>query len=98
MAGTLTPTDLVVKCTKCWYAAAEMAPPFTAEELAETRRPLLQATQLPSRAYVDEAVADWEAEHLFLGGWACVGHAQPLAQRGRFLTPQIARGSLPFVG
>ena len=38
-----------------------MAPLFTAEELAETRRPLLQATQLPPRAYVDETVADWEA-------------------------------------
>jgi glycine betaine catabolism A len=75
-----------------------MAPPFTAEELSETRRPLLQATQLPPRAYVDEAVADWEAEHLFLGGWVCVGHAQPLAERGRFLTRQIKDESLLFVG
>ena len=75
-----------------------MAPPFTAAELAETRKPLLQATQLPPRAYVDEAVADWEAEHLFLGGWVCVGHAQPLAQRGRFLTRQIKDESFLFVG
>jgi Rieske 2Fe-2S family protein len=75
-----------------------MAPLFTAEELAETRRPLLQATQLPPRAYVDEAVADWEAERLFLGGWVCVGHAQPLASRGAFVTREIAGESLLFVG
>ena len=75
-----------------------MTPPFTAEELSETRKPLLQATQLPPRSYVDEAVADWEAEHLFLGGWVCVGHAQPLAERGRFVTRQIKDESFLFVG
>src|SRR4051812_16847764 len=75
-----------------------MVRPFSAAELAETRRPLLQATQLPARAYVDEAVADWEAEHLFLGGWVCVGHVQPIAQRGRFMTREIRGESLLFVG
>src|SRR3954449_8339785 len=75
-----------------------MAAPFTPEELAETRRPLLEATQLPPRAYVDEAVAAWEAEHLFLGGWVCVGNAEPLARRGAFYTREIAGESLLFVG
>jgi Rieske 2Fe-2S family protein len=75
-----------------------MGPLFTAAELSETRRPLLEATQLPSRAYVDERVAAWEAEHLFLGGWVCVGHAQPLARRGRFATREIKGESLLFVG
>src|SRR3954469_9468149 len=74
-----------------------MVRPFSAAELAETRRPLLQATQLPARAYVDEAVADWEAEHLFLGGWTCVGHVQPLAERGRFVTRDIKGERLLFV-
>jgi len=75
-----------------------MVRPFSAAELAETRRPLLQASQLPARAYVDEAVADWEAEQLFLGGWICVGHVQPLAQRGRFMTREIKDESLLFLG
>src|SRR3954468_22547791 len=80
-------------------ASIEATPgPFTAAELAETRRPLLEATQLPPRAYVDEAVADWEAERLFLGGWICVGHAQPLARRGSFVTREIKGESLLFVG
>src|SRR3954467_1323203 len=73
-----------------------MTPPFTAAELEATRKPLLQATQLPPRAYVDEAVADWEAEHLFLGGWVCVGHAQPLASPRALYTPHTpARPFLP---
>jgi Rieske 2Fe-2S family protein len=75
-----------------------MAPLFTEAELAQTRRPLLEATQLPPRAYVDEAVAAWEAERLFLGGWVCVGHAQPLASRGAFFTRDIGGESLLFMG
>ena len=75
-----------------------MTPPFTEAELAETRRPLLEATQLPPRAYVDEEVAGWEAERLFLGGWVCVGHAQPLASRGAFYTRDIGGESLLFMG
>ena len=76
-----------------------MAPLFTEAEAAP--RPASrssQATQLPPRSYVDESVADWEAEHLFLGGWVCVGHAQPLAERGRFVTRQIKDESFLFVG
>jgi Rieske 2Fe-2S family protein len=72
--------------------------PFTAEELAPTRRPLLSASMLPPRAFADEDVAAWEAEHLFLGGWVCAGHAEPASQRGRFVTREIGGESLLFVG
>ncbi len=65
--------------------------PFTAEELAPTLRPLLEASLLPPRAYVDDAVAEWEARNLFLGGWMCVGHVSSLAGRGEFLTVELAR-------
>lgn len=75
-----------------------MAAPFTADELAATRRPLLQASMLPPRAFVDEAVAAWEAEHLFLGGWVCAGHVEPLSERGRFVTRRLGGESLLFVG
>jgi phenylpropionate dioxygenase-like ring-hydroxylating dioxygenase large terminal subunit len=70
--------------------------PFTAEELAPTLRPLLEASLLPRRAYTDEDVAIWEAENLFLGGWVCVGHASALAGRGAFLTAEIGDQSLLF--
>ena len=41
-----------------------MTPPFTAEELQETRKPLLQATQLPPRSYVrfDPVAIEYERE------------------------------------
>jgi glycine betaine catabolism A len=72
--------------------------PFTAEELAPTLRPLLEASLLPARAYVDEDVARWEAENLFLGGWVCVGHVSALAGRGAFITAELGGESLLFVG
>ena len=67
--------------------------PFTEAELAPTRRPLLEASMLPPRAFTDESVAAWEAEHLFLGGWVNVGHASVLAERGAFVTRQIGGAS-----
>jgi len=63
--------------------------PFSAEELAPTLRPLAQAWQLPPSAFTDEAVASWELEHLFLGGWACAGHAGALDGRGAFFTREL---------
>src|SRR5690242_517544 len=72
--------------------------PFTAEELAPTLRPLLEASLLPARAYVDEDVARWEAENLFFGGWMCVGHVSSLTGRGAFITAELEGESLLFVG
>jgi glycine betaine catabolism A len=72
--------------------------PFSAEELAPTLRPLLEASLLPARAYLDDEVHAWEAERLFLGGWTCVGHASAIARRGEFLTVDLAGESLLFVG
>jgi glycine betaine catabolism A len=71
--------------------------PFTADELSPTFKPLLEATLLPARAYVDDEVARWEAENLFLGGWMCVGHASALDGRGAYLTAEIAGESLLFL-
>ena len=72
--------------------------PFTTEELEPTRRPLAEAHQLPPRAFTEEAVAAWEAEHLFLGGWLCMGHAGAVAERGAFLTREAGGESVLLVG
>src|SRR5215216_1590830 len=72
--------------------------PFTPEELEPTLKPLLEASLLPSRAYTDEVVADWEARQMFLGGWMCVGHVSAFAERGGFVTHEIGAESLLFVG
>jgi len=72
--------------------------PFSAEELEPTLRPLLEASLLPSRAYTDEDVARWERQHLFLGGWVCVGHVSALTERGAYLTFSLGEESLLFIG
>ena len=72
--------------------------PFTAEELEPTLRPLLEASMLPQRAYVDETVADWEARNFFLGGWICVGHVSAFEERGHYVTAEVAGDSMLFVG
>jgi glycine betaine catabolism A len=41
---------------------------------------------LPARAYLDEDVARWEEEHLFLGGWVFVAPAASAGSRGAFVT------------
>ncbi len=72
--------------------------PFTAEELAPTLRPLLEASLLPPRAFTDPEVAAWELEHLFLGGWVCVGHANQASERGQFITRAIGGENVFFIG
>ena len=72
--------------------------PFTEEELEPTLRPLLEASLLPARSYTDESVAAWEARNMFLDGWICVGHASAFAERGGFVTHEIAGESLLFGG
>ena len=50
--------------------------PFTAEELAPTLRPLLEASLLPPRAYVDEDVAPLEHAHAQAGAGQVGGGGQ----------------------
>jgi Rieske 2Fe-2S family protein len=72
--------------------------PFTDDDLAPTLKPLLEASLLPSRAYTDETVADWEARRMFMDGWVCVGHVAGLQERGQFITQELGGESLLFVG
>jgi Rieske 2Fe-2S family protein len=37
---------------------------------------------LPAAAYLDQVVLDWENEHLFAGGWICLGRADNFANAG----------------
>ena len=76
-----------------------MTPPFTDGGAGGRRCARCSRPRCSRRAPTSTtAVADWEAEHLFLGGWVCVGHAQPLAARGAFVTREIGGESLLFMG
>jgi glycine betaine catabolism A len=72
--------------------------PFTADELAPTLKPLHQASLLPPRAYLDDDVAQWEAEHLFLGGWVCAGPEASVSARGAYVTIETGGESVMIVG
>ena len=49
---------------------------------------------VPPRAFTDEAVAGWELEHLFQGGWTCLGHTGALDGRGAFFTRELGGESV----
>lgn len=52
-----------------------VALPLDRDDLLAVLRPRGEAQPLPPAAYTDPDVLAWELEHLFEGGWACVGHA-----------------------
>ena len=55
--------------------------PVPADDLAATLAPFGQSRMLPTKAYVDPAVFQWEQRNIF-SGWTCIGHAGDLAGVG----------------
>ena len=52
---------------------------------------------LPAAAYTDPEVLAWENEHVFAGGWICLGRADDLAEPGDRRAYQVGtRGSWSF--
>ena len=62
--------------------------------LEETLKPLERASMLPPRSFTASSVLGWELEHLFRGGWICVGHASALAEPGAYLMRVIGDESV----
>lgn len=59
--------------------------PLTADEIAAIRAPFRKATLLPGRAYHDESIYAWEAEHVFFRDWI-TGELQQQGTRSRSWT------------
>src|SRR5919198_1272985 len=68
--------------------------PLSIADLERTREPLERATALPGAAFTNPAVFAWELDHVFLGGWLCVGHVDRLRERGDFVMAEIGRESV----
>ena len=64
--------------------------PFSAAEVAATRRPVDEARQLPARAFLDPAVFAWEQESWFGRDWLCVGRASDVAGPGEYALAEAA--------
>jgi Rieske 2Fe-2S family protein len=64
----------------CMFKQHDPAP-VPADDLAATLAPFGHSRMLPTEAYVDPAVFEWEQRNIF-SGWSCVGHAGDLAGVG----------------
>jgi glycine betaine catabolism A len=53
--------------------------------------PLGNSRMLPAACYTSEAVAAWEREHLFEGGWVCVGRAESVPGPGDQRASRVGR-------
>lgn len=70
------------------------APPVDPDRLAGVIRPRGEAHPLPPEVYVDPAVLQWEAEHLFESSWVCVGREDRVPDPGDLFSQTIGRESV----
>ena len=57
---------------------------LTPDELAAVRRDFRSASLLPARAYHDEAILEWEREHIIRRDWVMVAREEDVAEPGSF--------------
>jgi Rieske 2Fe-2S family protein len=68
--------------------------PLSTSDLQRTREPLERATMLPGAAFTDPAVLRWELDHVFAGGWLCVGHLDQVRERGQYVMAEVGEESV----
>ncbi len=68
-------------------------PPLPIEALRAATAPIATARMLPPAAYTDEAVLEWERDHLFDAGWVAACHAAAVAEPGAQIAVALGRGS-----
>ena len=57
---------------------------LTTAELASIRREYRGASLLPARMYQDQAILDWERQHILLTDWLMVARVEDVAEPGSF--------------
>ena len=68
--------------------------PLPESDLLEVLRPFGESSLLPAAAYLDPEVLAWEQEHLFDGGWVCVGRASDVPSARSQKAVRIGRTSV----
>jgi Rieske 2Fe-2S family protein len=72
--------------------------PIDPTSLEPVLRPSMAASRtLPAEAYLSEEIFAWEVEHLFAGGWVCVGRADDLAEPGDQRAVRVGREGILLV-
>ena len=73
------------------------AAPIERAELEQALRPFGESRMLPSAAYVDPSVFEWERRRFFGDGWMCVAHSEQLPEPGDQRAEAIGAGSVLLV-
>lgn len=71
--------------------------PLTLEEIAAVRRPFRAATLLPSRAYHDPAIFEFERDEWFHRDWLAVGREEEAPERGSYFLADVLGEPLVIV-
>src|SRR5215467_2338467 len=68
--------------------------PLDPAAVALSLRPFGESRMLPRAAYADPAVFAWEQQHMFGGGWMCVGRSGQVAGPGDMRAEAVGAGSV----
>ena len=77
-----------------WQAAVA---PIERAELEPALRPFGESRMLPSAAYVDPGVFEWERRRFFGDGWVCVARSEQLPEPGDQRAEAVGAGSVLLV-
>ncbi len=71
--------------------------PVSAVEVANVRRPTLEACVLPPRTFHDQDVFDYEQDAWFAGGWVSVGREEDALTPGQYFLVPVAGENIIIV-
>ena len=71
--------------------------PISAAEVANVRRPTLEASVLPPRTFHDQDVFDYERDAWFAGGWVSVGRDEDAFKSGQYFLTSVAGENIIIV-
>lgn len=77
--------------------ATSTASPIDPASLEGVLRPRPEASLLPSSAYSDGDVLEWELRHLFEPSWVCVGREEDASEPGDLFTARVGSESVLVV-
>lgn len=71
--------------------------PVSAEEVANVRKPTLEANVLPARVYHDQDVFDYERDAWYASGWVAAGREEDALRPGQYFLAPIAGENIIIV-
>ena len=71
--------------------------PVSAADVANVRRPTLEANVLPARVYHDQDVFDFERDAWYAGGWVAAGREEDAVRPGQYFLAPVAGENIIIV-